>query len=175
VGWYMNTITDVIDRSLPSSGTDVKTGHKVQESTVGASPKCSTKAKQKGGHKNKNKNKRSGTAFEHRCKKYLEAKGYYIKRSWGSLGCYDLFAVKAGSGGCDNASKVLWIQCKHSGKGQPAQRLTISEIDGLLKLYEQTNGRPIAAIGLYRKPIQWFDISYGGYNQKDWMNCGVYI
>jgi len=51
-----------------------------------------------------NKSYRRGYAFENSLKKKLEAKGFYVIRSAGSKGVFDLIAVRNG--------KVYGIQCK---------------------------------------------------------------
>ena len=51
-----------------------------------------------------NKSYKRGYAFENSLKKKLEAKGYYVVRSAGSKGVFDLIAIKEG--------KVYGIQCK---------------------------------------------------------------
>jgi hypothetical protein len=49
---------------------------------------------------------KKGFSFERKCKDILEFKGYYVIRSAGSFGLFDLVAIKG--------KDVLLIQCKHS-------------------------------------------------------------
>ena len=51
-----------------------------------------------------NKSYKRGYAFENSLKKKLEAKGFYVIRSAGSKGVFDLIAIRNG--------KVYGIQCK---------------------------------------------------------------
>lgn len=53
-------------------------------------------------------NYNSGANFERKVKKHIENKGYYVMRSAGSKGSFDLFAVKK-----DSKEKVSLIQCKN--------------------------------------------------------------
>ena len=55
-----------------------------------------------------NKRYVKGRNFEYRVKRYFEAKGYFVVRSAGSKGVFDLIAITDG--------EVIGIQCKKHGQ-----------------------------------------------------------
>ena len=54
-----------------------------------------------------NKHYLAGSNFERRVKKYLEDKDFYVARTAGSHGSFDLIAIPR-----NNVSEILLIQCK---------------------------------------------------------------
>lgn len=99
--------------------------------------------------------KRKGTDFERRVRRELIAKGYLVARSAGSLGVFDLIAIKPASEVRSMLSMlglsheqieqvmevfrkcVLGIQCKTNG------RLCKVERAGMIELSERYNITPI--------------------------------
>ena len=71
-----------------------------------------------------------GTSFEYRVMHYFEDLGWWVFRSAGSHSVADLIAFKEGHVGIlmEYPPKILWIQCKASGK----PNLTFEEKKGLL-------------------------------------------
>ena len=62
-----------------------------------------------------NRNYVRGRSFEYRIIKWLVNRGYYVIRSYGSKGAFDLLAVPARN---SRISKPLLIQAKFSGKNK---------------------------------------------------------
>lgn len=62
-----------------------------------------------------------GDAFERSTKATLEAIGYVVTRSAGSLGPYDLIAIR-------KQSTTLLISCKLSGRIDPGERSAIVDV-----------------------------------------------
>lgn len=75
-----------------------------------------------------NKNYQSGRNFEHRVKKHLENKGYYVMRSAGSRGQIDIVAIPTYSYECQ-VHKTLLIQCKHGTKISKDEREKLLDLD----------------------------------------------
>jgi len=61
-----------------------------------------------------------GRNFEYRTMYFLRKIGYYVIRSYGSKGLYDLIAVPPRSRGL--GSCTLLIQCKYKGYVPPSER-----------------------------------------------------
>ncbi|RLG82335.1 MAG: hypothetical protein DRO40_07840 [Thermoprotei archaeon] len=74
---------------------------------------------------------RKGANFERRVKQYFERKGFYVVRSAGSHGTFDLLAVRQFT--------VLGIQCKIDGK------LSTKEKKKMLEAYKKYGIVPILA------------------------------
>jgi len=72
-----------------------------------------------------------GRRFEYRAKEKLEKAGFYVMRSAGSHGVFDLLAVKPGV--------VLGVQCKENG------RLTKAEFKEIMTTAERYGITPILA------------------------------
>lgn len=88
---------------------------------------------------------RRGANFERRVKKYFEDLGYYVIRSAGSHGVFDLIAIKRGI--------VLGIQCKIDGKLTPKEKLamlTASAKFGIKPLLAYREGRKLKIEYLFR-------------------------
>jgi Holliday junction resolvase len=98
-----------------------------------------------------------GANFERRVKKQLEGKGYYVVRSAGSRGNFDLLAFKA-------HRRTIGIQCKYSKYKYNDEdiRLKFDDIFKELRGVAKALGiRTILAIGApYQKPIY-----YDGWNR----------
>ena len=67
-----------------------------------------------------NKNYVKGRNFEYRVQNYLRKKGYYVIRSYGSKGLYDLIAVPP-------KGQTLMIQAKSNGYIKPLERKSLEE------------------------------------------------
>ena len=80
---------------------------------------------------------RKGANFERRVKKFFEKLGYYVVRSAGSHGLFDLVAVKK--------KVVLGVQCKVDG------RLSKEEERKLRNAYEEYGIVPVLAYREGRK------------------------
>ena len=75
-----------------------------------------------------NKNYQSGRNFEHRVKKHLEQKGYYVMRSAGSKSPFDLIAVPMNN---VLLPDVLLIQCKHGAKISKSEKKEIAKMNNM--------------------------------------------
>ena len=67
------------------------------------------------------KNYAKGRAFEYRVQNHLRKKGYYVIRSYGSKGLYDLIAIPP-SNDKNIQNYPLMIQCKTNGYIKPVER-----------------------------------------------------
>ena len=67
------------------------------------------------------KNYHKGRTFEYRVQNYLRKKGYYVIRSYGSKGLYDLIAIPPPN---EKGMQYypLMIQCKTNGYIKPIER-----------------------------------------------------
>jgi|Deesub1362B_J571_1020462.scaffolds.fasta_scaffold00898_1 Holliday junction resolvase len=85
-----------------------------------------------------------GRNFEYSIKKKLEDQGYYVCRSAGSHGAFDLIAIKNG---------VPWgIQCKASERVSKTELEKLREIGrkyGIIPCIAKKNGRRHVVICLY--------------------------
>jgi len=80
-----------------------------------------------------------GRNFEYRVKKYLEEKGYFVVRSAGSHGIFDLIAIEKLDYGVSYDNFVYGIQCRVDGKVKK------EEIEEMKKIYENFGIIPIIA------------------------------
>jgi len=69
-----------------------------------------------------------GRNFEYRVKKYFEAKGYFVVRSAGSKGVFDLIAITDG--------EIIGIQCKRYGK------ITENELNRIIEVAKKYRIKP---------------------------------
>jgi len=70
-----------------------------------------------------NKNYVKGRSFEYRTQNFLRKIGYYVIRSYGSKGLYDLLAIPARSIAKYSYPKLpLLIQCKYNGYVPPKEK-----------------------------------------------------
>jgi Holliday junction resolvase len=72
-----------------------------------------------------NANRQRGDYFERQCRGALEAAGWVVVRSAGSLGPADLVAVRRNS---EDRPHVLLISCKVDGRASPAERARLLEV-----------------------------------------------
>jgi len=82
---------------------------------------------------------RKGYRFEIRVKEDLEEKGYFVIRSAGSKGVFDLIAI------APNGKEILGIQCKAGGK------IPSEEKQEIIKVAEKYNIKPCLALKKDRK------------------------
>lgn len=73
-----------------------------------------------------NRNYQAGRRFEYRVKKHLEKNGWFVVRSAGSKGAFDLVAIKHCS--TTVGSDVALIQCKYGSKPSKKERDKLDEI-----------------------------------------------
>ena len=105
--------------------------------------------------KNKgNKNYKKGYGFEYRVWKYLENQGYHIKRSYGSKGPADLYAMKKKG----KLTNLLLIQCKNLRIGYTP--LSKEEIEGLINIAKITGGKPYHVYNDLKHKIQFKEIIF---------------
>jgi len=78
------------------------------------------------------RNYKSGRTFEYRTQNFLRKIGYYVIRSYGSKGLFDLVAVPPTTRGL--GSQTLLIQCKKNGYVKPQERDRLKENDKWLGL-----------------------------------------
>lgn len=83
-----------------------------------------------------NANRQAGDYFERQTKSALQAAGWLVVRSAGSLGVADLVAVRRNSMG---GPHVLLVSCKVNGRTSPAERAA------LLEAAEQSAAEPLLA------------------------------
>jgi Holliday junction resolvase len=89
-----------------------------------------------------------GYRFERRCAKTLEAMGFFVIRSAGSHGLFDLVALKPG---------IVWlVQCKVN-----REDLSKAEREALKRLAESLEARAVLAYRRARK-IVWEDFGERG-------------
>lgn len=106
-------------------------------------------------------NYRNGAAFEHRCKRELEAAGYFVVRSAGSHGEVDLLAIPRVS--LIRAGRVasILVQAKR-GAMSPAER------QALAVLAEDVDARPVVARYRARRPTLWVELTPAGDFGGEW-------
>jgi len=80
--------------------------------------------------------KRKGTAGERLCMAYLEANGWYVTRSYASLGPWDVLAMRDGPRGCE----AMMIQVKATATAS----LAPSERARLLAMAHRAGALPVA-------------------------------
>lgn len=100
----------------------------------------------------KNTAYKRGRAFDDRCKKHFEQKGYYVVRKYASKGAEDLIAIKASKVGYYNEktkksvfammSEVFLIQCKNL---KVEKKLKREDAERLIKLAKQCGATPLLA------------------------------
>ena len=81
-----------------------------------------------------------GTRFERRVRDHFLKKGYYVARSAGSRGIFDLIAIPPGG------TRVYGIQCKTSGNLTRAEREKMKEVGrkyGIVPLFVTRDGRKL--------------------------------
>lgn len=112
-----------------------------------------------------NKNYNRGRAFEYRVKKHLEGKGYFVVRSAGSKGAFDLVAITTGADE-DWEEYEVWvilIQCKYGTMPSKKERMKLAE-------YQQTFNWASILIA-YAKPREKIKfISPITLKEVDWIN-----
>jgi len=96
---------------------------------------------------------RNGVSFEYRVKYHFEKLGYYAKRSWGSIGSYDVIAIKPST---PPLSEVLMIQCKNNRKYKPLSR---DERKALIEDANKSGAIPIHAYSDEKGHIQFSYLS----------------
>lgn len=89
------------------------------------------------------KHYRKGALFENKIKSILEKNGYYVIRSAGSKGIFDLIAFPPKQ----SNDSVMGIQCKVSNRIKEAER------QKLLEVSEQYGIHPYLATIFNKKPI----------------------
>ena len=85
-----------------------------------------------------NKSYIKGRNFEYRVKKYYENKGYYVIRSAGSHGIFDLIAI--------SNTKVLGIQCRVNKKIKKDEIEKMAEFEtkyGITPVIAYRNGKKL--------------------------------
>lgn len=87
-------------------------------------------------------NRQRGDYFERRCRRSLEAHGWLVVRSAGSLGIADLVALRAGS-------KPLLVSCKLNGRIDPGERAALCDAA------ELAGARPLVAL---RPKAGWIEL-----------------
>lgn len=98
------------------------------------------------GHRN---NRQRGDYHERQTKAALEAMGYVVTRSAGSLGPYDLIAVR-------RQSTTLLVSCKLNGRIDPAERAAIVDVAA------QAGARAILAARVKRGWVDLYTIRKEG-------------
>ena len=69
-----------------------------------------------------NRNYVKGRAFEYRVKKFLESKGYFVMRAYGSKGLFDLVGIPPPATHEKAFNFPYLIQCKTNGYIKPKER-----------------------------------------------------
>lgn len=72
-----------------------------------------------------NQNRQRGDYFERQTRSALEAAGWVVVRSAGSLGPADLVALRRNSEG---VAHVLLVSCKTDGRTSPAERAALVDV-----------------------------------------------
>jgi len=84
--------------------------------------------------------KKKGTRFEYRVRDYFLKKGYFVARSAGSHGIFDLIAIPPGGG------SVYGIQCKTGGRLTGSQKEEMKKVArkyGIIPLFATRDGRKL--------------------------------
>jgi len=79
---------------------------------------------------------KKGLKFEYEIKQLFESAGYYVMRSAGSHGIFDLIAIKNG--------KAFGIQCKYNNHLRPAERIAMLNAGkryGIVPIYAHRDKR----------------------------------
>lgn len=97
-----------------------------------------------------NANRQRGDYFERQTKAALQAAGWVVVRSAGSLGPADLVAVRRNSLG---GAHVLMVSCKTNGTASPAERAK------LVDTADQAAAEPLMAHRPNRGTIELVDVA----------------
>lgn len=90
-----------------------------------------------------------GRAFEYRVKRHYEKKGYYVKRSYGSLGLYDLVCYKrkgvlrAGDYKEEVLTEVIFVETKTSENAKYKFNTTNEKRIKLIELAMKVGARAV--------------------------------
>ena len=102
--------------------------------------------------------RQAGDRFERQTKAALEARGWWVIRSGGSLGVADLVGLRAGQ-------RPILVACKTSGKLPKSERTTLLEVADRCDAQPVLAQRPVKANGLLEGgKVQTFTVLTNGVN-----------